>query len=99
MENTVEKTKLMTSDVNDIHKQTKVKAQKLGAVTNFEYLAAIVSDEGSKPRILSRTEQATAPVTKLKPICRNKSISLGSKVKLMRFFVISIILYACESWP
>ena len=52
MEITAEKTKLMTSDVNDIHKKTKVKAQKLGAVTNFEYLAAIVSDEGSKPRIL-----------------------------------------------
>ena len=41
--------------------------------------------------------QATAALTKLKPIWRD-NISLGSKVKLMRSFVISIFMYACESW-
>ena len=41
--------------------------------------------------------QATAALTKLKPIWRD-SISLGSKVKLMHSLVISIFLYACESW-
>ena len=34
----------------------------------------------------------------LKPIWRDNNISLGSKVKLMRSLVISIFLYACESW-
>ena len=34
----------------------------------------------------------------LKPICRDYNISLESKVKLMRSLVISIFLYACESW-
>ena len=29
----------------------------------------------------------------------DNKISLGSKVKLMCFLVISIFLYACESWP
>ena len=41
--------------------------------------------------------QATAALTKLKPIWRD-NISLGSKVKLMHSLVISIFLYACESW-
>ena len=35
---------------------------------------------------------------KLKPIWRDNNISLGSKMKLMRSLVISIFLYACESW-
>ncbi|MES9994348.1 MAG: hypothetical protein ABW098_20555, partial [Candidatus Thiodiazotropha sp.] len=35
---------------------------------------------------------------KLRPICRDNNISLGSKVKLMRSLVISIFLYSCESW-
>ena len=35
---------------------------------------------------------------KLKPIWRDNNIPLGSKVKLMRSLVISIFLYACESW-
>ena len=70
----------------------------LGTVTSFKYLGAVVSDDGSKPEVLSRIAQATAALTKLKPIWRNNNISLGSKVKLMRSLVISIFLYACESW-
>ena len=72
--------------------------QKLGTVTSFKYLGAVVSDDGSKQEVLSRIAQATAALTKLKPIWRDNSISLGSKVKLMRSLVISIFLYACESW-
>ena len=36
--------------------------------------------------------------TVLKPIWRDNNISLGSKVTLMHSLVISIFLYACESW-
>ena len=79
-------------------REIKVKRQKLGTVTSFKYLGALVSDDGSKPEVLSRIAQATAALTKLKPICRDHNISLGSKVKLMRSLVISIFLYACESW-
>ena len=70
----------------------------MGTVTSFKYLVAAVSDDGSKPEVLSRIAQATAALTKLKPIWRDNNISLGLKVKLMRSLVISIFLYACESW-
>ena len=98
MEISAEKTKLMTNSANGIQREIKVKGQKLGTVTSFKYLGAIVSDDGSKPEVLSRIAQATAALTKLKPIWRDNNISLGSKVKLMRSLVISIFLYACESW-
>ena len=62
-------------------------------MTSFKYLEAIVSDEGSKPEVLSRIAQATVTLTKLKPIRRDSNISLGSKVKLMPSLVISILLY------
>ena len=75
-----------------------VKGQKLGIVTSFKYLGAKISDIGSKPEVLSRIEQATAALTKLKPLWRDNNISLGPMVKLMRSLVISIFLYACESW-
>ena len=94
MEISAEKTKLMTNSANGIQREIKVKRQKLG----FKYLGAVVSDDGSKPEVLSRIEQATAALTKLKPIWRDNNISLGSKVKLMRSLVISIFLYACELW-
>ena len=98
MEISVEKTKLMTNSANGIQREIKVKGQKLGTVTSFKYLGAVVSDDGSKPEVLSRIAQATAALTKRKPIWRDKNLYLGSKVKLMRSLVISIFLYACESW-
>ena len=97
MEISAEKTKLMTNSANGIQRKIKVKGQKLGTVTSFKYLGAVVLDDGSKPEVLSRIA-ATAALTKLKPIWRDKNISLGSKVKLMRPLVISIFLYACETW-
>ena len=98
MEISAEKTKLMTNSANGIQIEIKVKGQKLGTVTSFKYLGAVVSDDSSKPEVLSRIAQATAALTKLKPIWRDNNISLGSKVKLMRSLVISTFLYACESW-
>ena len=98
MEISAETTKLMTNSANGIQREIKVKGQKLDTVTSFKYLGAVVSDDGSKPEILSKIAQATAALTKLKPIWRDNNISLGSEVKLMRSLVISIFLYACESW-
>ena len=78
MEITAEKTKLMTNSANVIQRELKVIGQKLGIVTSFKYLGAIVSDEGSKLDILSRIAQSTAALTKLKPIWTDSNISLGS---------------------
>ena len=98
MEISAQKTKLMTNSANGNQREIKVKGQKLGTVSSFKYLGAVVSDDGSKPEVLSRIAQAIAALTKLEPIWRDNNISLGSKVKLMRSLVISIFPYACESW-
>ena len=71
MEISAEKTKLMTNSANGTQREIKVKGQKLGTVTSFKYLGAVVSDDGSKPEVLSRIAQATAALTKLKPIWRD----------------------------
>ena len=98
MEISAGKTKLMTNSANGIQRERKVKRQKLGTVTSFKYLGAVVSDDGSKTEVLSRIAQTAAALTMLKPIWRDNNISLGSKVKLMRSLVIFVFLYACESW-
>ena len=38
--------------------------QKLETVTSFKYLGSAITDEGSKPEILSRIAQATAALTR-----------------------------------
>ena len=88
----------MTNNTSGINTEIKVNGQKFEMVTSFKYLGSVITDEGSKPEILSRIAQTTAALTRLKPVWIEKSISLSSKILLMRSFVTSIFLYACELW-
>ena len=92
-----DKTKVMTNNPNGFQREIKIKGQRLEEVENFKCLGAVISDEGSKPEILSRIAQTTAALSRLKTIWRDKNISLASKVKLMRTLILSSFLYACES--
>ena len=97
MEISAEKTRLMTN-TSGINTKIKVNGQKLETVTSFRYLGSVITDEGSKPETLSRIAQTTAALTRLKPVWNDRSISLSSKIRLMRSLVTSIFLYADESW-
>ena len=74
-----------------IDTEIKVNGQKLQTVTSFKYLGSVMTVEGSKPEVLSRIAQTTAALTKLKPVWNDRSISLGSKIRLMRSLVASIL--------
>ena len=78
MEISAEKTKLMINSADGIQREIKVKGQKLGTVTSFKYLGAVVSDKGSQLEVLSRIAQATSALTKMKPFWR-ENISLGQR--------------------
>ena len=80
MEISAKKTKLMTKYTKDIQMEIKVKGQRLGSVTSFKCIKAFVSNIGLKSEFLSSIAQATAVLTKLKPIWRANNIPLGLKV-------------------
>ena len=94
MEISAEKIKLKTNNTCSINTEIKVNGQKLETVTSFKYLGSVITDEGSKPEVLSRIAQTTATLTRLKPVWTDKSISPSSKIRLMRSLVTSIFLYA-----
>ena len=98
MEISAEKTKLMTDNTTGVNTEIKVNGQKLETVTTFKYQGSLLTDEVFKPEILFRIAQSTAALTRLKPVWDNRSVSLSSKIRLRRFFVTSIFLYAYESW-
>ena len=97
MEISAEKTKVMTN-TSGINTEIKVSGQKLETVTSFKYLGSVITREGSKPEILSRIAHTRAALTRLKPVWNVRSISLSSKIQLMRSLVTSFFLYACVSW-
>ena len=55
----------MTKNTCGINTEIKVNGQKLETVTSFKYLGLVITDEGSKPEILSRITQTTAAWTSL----------------------------------
>ena len=91
-----EKTKLITNNTSGINTEIKVNGQKLEAVISFKYLGSVITDEGSKPEMLSRIAKAAAALTKLKSVWNDRSISLSSKLRLMHSLLTSMFLYACD---
>ena len=66
MEISAKKTKLITNSTSGINTEIKVNGQTLEIVTSFKNQGSVITDEGSKPEILSRTAQATAALTREK---------------------------------
>ena len=88
----------MTNNTKGISLDVRIGGRKLETVQSFKYLGSVVTDEGSKQEIMSRIAQTIGALTKLKAIWKDKNIALSSKIRLMRSLVISIFLYACETW-
>ena len=80
MEISAEKTKMMTNNTSSISTEIKVSGQKLETDIRFKYLGSLVSDERSKPEILSTIAQTTAALARLKTVWDDRNISLSSKI-------------------
>ena len=68
VEISAEKTKLMTNNANGISIDIKINSEKLDEVGSFKYLGAVVTDQESKPEVLSRIAQTKAALARLKTI-------------------------------
>ena len=55
--------------------------QNLETVDSFKYLGAIVSEEESKPEIMSRITQTTASLKRLQTIWRDRNLALSIKIR------------------
>ena len=53
MEISAEKTKLIKNNTTGINTEFKVNGQKLETVTSCKYLGSVITDEGSRPEILT----------------------------------------------
>ena len=74
MEISAEKIKLMTNNTSGINTKIKVNGHKLETVTSFKYLGSVITDDGSKPEMISGIAQTTAALRRLKPVLVDKSI-------------------------
>ena len=71
MEISAEKSKLMTNNTSGVNTEFKVNEQKLES-RKLQAPGLSITNEGSKPEILSRIAQTTAALTRLKPVWNDK---------------------------
>ena len=64
----------MTNNTQGISKDIRVNSQTLETVYSFKYLGAIVSDQGSKPEVISKTAQTVAALSKLDTNGKTKTL-------------------------
>ena len=93
-----DKTKVRTK-TQIFRREIEIKGQRLEEMENFKYLGAIISNEGSKPKVLSRITQTTAALFRLKIMWSDKNISLASKVKLTDTHLIHLPLMPVRAGP
>ena len=96
MEISAKKIKIMNNN-GTLHRDITIQGQKLETVYHFKYLGAIICDEGSRRKVLSRAAQTMAAFATLKTILKDKNIRIKHKMKLMCALVITIFLYECEN--
>ena len=72
--------------------------ENLDEVDSFKCLGAVFTDQSSKPKVLYRNAKTTAALARLKTNWNDKHISLSATIILIRPLVISVLLYACETW-
>ena len=90
MEIDPDKTKVMTDNSDGFQREIKIKGQRLEEVENFKYLGAIISNEGSKPEILSRIAQTTAALSRLKTESNS-----NSKMEKIPFYFLTVHCLCC----
>ena len=71
----------------------------LKQVEKFRYLGSVICDDGrSDTEIRTRIAMAKGNFGKMKSVLTNLSLSIGLRVRLLKSYIWSGLLYGCESW-
>jgi len=77
----------------------KVNSKDIQSVSQFTYLASLVTDDNrTDAETKTRFGKAAAAVNRLSKICNNRSFSIHLKMRLYNSIVVPIVLYGAETW-
>ena len=75
------------------------KGEQIRQVQKFKYLGYTLTSDGKcRTEIKKRIAIAKASFQKMSTILKNRNISFSTKLKVLKTYVWSILLYRCETW-
>ena len=98
MELSLEKTKTLVSGVQE-KVSVNIRGTDLEQVKEFTYLGSVQNEEcNSVKEVKVRIAKSTSALSRLKRVWRDSSLSIETKLRLLRALVLSVFLYGAESW-
>jgi hypothetical protein len=95
----VSKTKTLVFSKTPINVQVYAKGQIIEQVNSIKYLGTNINSQcNPKKEILSRIEQARKTFMSIKTFFTRSDLSLQLRIRMIRCYVFSVLLYGCESW-
>ena len=68
-------------------------------VNSFNYLGSMLTSDGRcEKEIRRRIGMAKTSFNQMSPVLKDRKLSIPLKVRLLKCFVWSVLLYGCESW-
>ena len=99
----INKKKTQTMVISEDTKAPKVdieiEGERLEQVSKFRYLGQMITEDGrSEEEIKKRIGMAKSIFEKMKKLLISRKVSTTLKLRLIRCFIWSVLLYACETW-
>ena len=96
----VKKTKYMVISKNRAPPgQLMVNQQQVEQVRSYTYLGSNINEQWDHSvEIRCRIEKARSTFAKMQTLFKTSDLDLGTKVRLLRCYVFSVLLYGVESW-
>lgn len=96
----VNKTKLMIISKKKITgARLFINQAAIERVEHYNYLGTIIDEEWSNaPEIKSRIGKARSTFNRMSALFKSHNLTLETKVRLLRCYVFSVLLYGAESW-
>ena len=97
----VKKTECMVVSKKKSNPECKLfsKGEQIRQVQKFKYLGYTLTSDGKcRTEIKKRIVIAKASFQKMSTILKNRNISFSTKLRVLKTYVWSILLYGCETW-
>lgn len=92
----IKKTKIMTTEKWSYF---EVDGEEIEVVSSFCFLGAMMESEGGCEREIRRRITLGKTATQgLEKIWKDKSVSLGTKTRIVKAMILPVVLYGCETW-
>ena len=95
------KTEVMgiTKRAQDLTVNISLQGRRIHQVDNYKYLGAMVTKDGKcEGEVLKRIGMAKSRFNEMRKVLTNMNISMRLRLRLLKCFIWSVLLYGCEAW-